>query len=45
MDLMLQELVDEHVFGARRRCFLVNRGTGTVGLMTVHRIKEVPRAE
>lgn len=44
-DLTLQQLVDEHVLGTGRRCFLVNRGADTVGLMTLHRIKEVPRAD
>ena len=44
-DLMLQTLVDEHILGAGQRCFLVNRGANTVGLMTLHRIKEVPRNE
>ena len=44
-DLTLQQLVDEHILGGGRRCLLVNRGDDTVGLMTLHRIKEVPRAE
>jgi signal-transduction protein with cAMP-binding, CBS, and nucleotidyltransferase domain len=44
-DLTLQQLVDEHILANGRRCFLVNRGDDTVGLMTLHRIKEVPRAE
>ncbi len=44
-DLTLQQLVDEHILGGGRRCFLVNRGKNTVGLMTLHRIKEVPRGE
>jgi Zn-dependent protease len=44
-DLSLQQLVDEHVLGTGRRCFLVHRGTDTVGLMTLHRIKEVPRSD
>ena len=44
-DLTLQQLVDEHILGGGQRCFLVNRGTITVGLMTLHRIKEVPRGE
>ena len=44
-DLTLQQLVDEHVLGTGRRCFLVHRGTDTVGLMTLHRIKEVPRSD
>ena len=44
-DLTLQQLVDEHILGGGQRCFLVNRGDNTVGLMTLHRIKEVPRPE
>jgi CBS domain-containing protein len=44
-DLTLQDLVDEHILGSGQRCFLVNRGDDTVGLMTLHRIKEVPRPE
>jgi len=44
-DLTLQDLVDEHILGSGQRCFLVNRGDNTVGLMTLHRIKEVPRLD
>lgn len=44
-DLPLQQLVDGHVLATGRRCFLVTRGAKTVGLVTLHRIKEVPRAE
>ncbi len=44
-DLTLQQLVDDHILGGGRRCFLVNRGERTVGLMTLHRIKEVPRPD
>ncbi len=44
-DLTLQQLVDEHILGSGQRCFLVTRGDNTVGLMTLHRIKEVPRSE
>jgi Zn-dependent protease len=44
-DLTLQELVDEHILGGGKRCLLINRGDNTVGLMTLHRIKEVPRLE
>ena len=44
-DLTLQQLVDEHVLIGSRRCFLITRGQDTVGLMTLHRIKEVPRRE
>jgi Zn-dependent protease len=44
-ELMLQQLVDEHILGSGQRCFLVNRGSDVVGLMTLHRIREVPRGE
>ena len=44
-DLTLQQLVDDHILAGGRRCFLVDRGADTVGLMTLHRVKEVPRTE
>ena len=44
-ELTLQQLVDEHILGGGGRCFLVHRGANTVGLMTLHRIKEVPRPD
>jgi Zn-dependent protease/CBS domain-containing protein len=44
-DLTLQQLVDEHILASGRRCFLVNRGEDTLGLMTLHRIKEVARPD
>ncbi len=44
-ELTLEQLVDEHILGGGRRCFLVNRGERTVGLMTLHRIKEVARPD
>ena len=37
--------MDEHILGSGQRCFLVNSGDNTVGLMTLHRIKEVPRPD
>jgi Zn-dependent protease len=42
-DLTLQRLVDERILGTAQRNFLVERGDKTVGLVTLHRIKEVPR--
>jgi len=42
-DLTLQQLVDEHILGGGQRCFLVTRDADTVGMITLHRIKEVPR--
>ncbi len=44
-DLTLQQLVDEQILGGGQRSFLVNRGDQTVGLITLHRIKDVPRRE
>ena len=44
-ELTLQQLVDEYILSGGQRCFLVNRGSDTVGLMTLHRIREVPRGE
>ena len=44
-DLTLQQLVDEQILGSGQRSFLVNRGDKTIGLITLHRIKEVPRHE
>jgi Zn-dependent protease/predicted transcriptional regulator len=44
-DLTLQKLVDEHILGGSQRCFLVTQGQEVVGLMTLHRIKEVPRPQ
>ena len=44
-DMTLQQLVDEQILVGGQRIFLVNRGDQTVGLITLHRIKEVPRPE
>jgi Zn-dependent protease/predicted transcriptional regulator len=44
-DLTLQQMVDEHILVGSQRCFLITHGQDTVGLMTLHRIKEVPRRE
>jgi Zn-dependent protease len=44
-DLTLQQLVDEQILGGGQRSFLVNRGNKTIGLITLHRIKTVPRLE
>jgi Zn-dependent protease/CBS domain-containing protein len=44
-DLTLQQLVNDNILGSAQRCFLVNRGDKSVGMMTLHRIKEVPRVD
>ncbi|MGB8787380.1 MAG: site-2 protease family protein [Candidatus Acidiferrales bacterium] len=43
-DTPLQKLVDQEVLSHGRRCFLVDRGGRAVGLLTLHDIKEIPRA-
>jgi len=40
----LQQLVDEHILGAGRRCLMIVPDDETIGLLTLHNIKEVPRA-
>ncbi len=42
-NLTLQRLVDEEILGAGQRYFLVNRGDKPLGMITLHRVKEVPR--
>lgn len=44
-DLTLQQLADEFIFKTGKRCFLVGTRTSPVGLITLHRMKEVPRQE
>jgi Zn-dependent protease/CBS domain-containing protein len=41
----LQELVDEHILGSGKRSFIVGSLQQPVGLMTLHRVKQVPRAQ
>jgi Zn-dependent protease len=42
-DSTLQTLVDQEVLAHGRRCFMVDRGGRTIGLLTLHNIKEIPR--
>jgi Zn-dependent protease len=44
-DATLQELVDDHVLGGGRRSLLVGREDEIIGLLTLHRIKAVPREQ
>jgi Zn-dependent protease/CBS domain-containing protein len=39
----LQNLVDHHILGSGRRSFLVQHGDHFLGLLTLHRIREVPK--
>jgi Zn-dependent protease len=42
-DTSLQKLVDEEVLARGQRCFLVDQGGHTAGLLTLHDIKEIAR--
>ncbi len=42
-DTTLQELVDHHILGSGRRCFVIKRNEAFVGFLTLHRIKDAPR--
>jgi Zn-dependent protease len=44
-DMALQTLVDRHVLGNGQRSFVVEEGDKVDGLLTLHDIKELPRAE
>jgi Zn-dependent protease len=44
-DVSLQQLVDEHILAAGRRVFVVKRNEEVLGLLTLHRVKEVPRTQ
>lgn len=44
-NMTLQQLVDEHILEGGRRCLLVLSDNQTIGLITLHRVKEVPRNE
>lgn len=45
LDTTLQTLVDHHVLGNGQRSFVVKEGDRVAGLLTLHDIKELPRAE
>jgi Zn-dependent protease len=38
----IQDLIDHHILGSGRRYFLVTENDNSVGLLTIHRIKEIP---
>jgi Zn-dependent protease/CBS domain-containing protein len=44
-NLTLQKLVDDHVFSGGGRSFVVSRGDQSVGLLTLHGLKDVPREQ
>jgi Zn-dependent protease len=44
-DMTLQQAVDRHVLGSGQRSFVVKEGDKVDGLLTLHNIKDLPRAE
>jgi len=44
-NLTLQRLVDDHILEGGRRCLLVLSDQRIIGLITLHRVKQVPRSE
>ncbi len=44
-DITIQKLADDHVLGMGRSLFVVEENDRTVGLLTLHRISEIPRSE
>ena len=44
-DATLQQVIESHILSSGRRAFLVKSGDQLLGLLTLHRIKEVPRAD
>jgi Zn-dependent protease/CBS domain-containing protein len=44
-DISLQRLADDHVLGAGKRFFFVEDAGSVAGIMTLHKFREVPRAE
>jgi Zn-dependent protease len=43
-EMTLQQLVDEHILASGQRCYLLSRGDDTLGLMTLHQVRQVPRS-
>lgn len=43
--LSLDMLVEHHLMGDARRCFVVTRGERPLGMLTLHNIRQVPRVD
>ncbi len=43
--LTLQDLVDHHILAKGQRCLVLQQDEKTVGLLTLHQIKDVPRED
>lgn len=44
-DATLQQLVDQHILTSGRRSFLVQRDQAVLGLLTLHHVVQIPRAQ
>jgi Zn-dependent protease len=44
-DVTLQQLVDQHILTSGRRSFLVQRDQAVLGLLTLHHVVQLPRAQ
>jgi Zn-dependent protease/CBS domain-containing protein len=44
-DDTLQHLVEDHILGSGQRSFVVKRGDAVIGLLTIHRLKEISRSD
>ena len=44
-DVTLQQLVDQHILTSGRRSFLVQRDEAVLGLLTLHHVVQIPRAQ
>ena len=44
-DISLQRLADDHILGAGRRFFIVENAGTAAGIMTLHKVREIPRGE
>jgi Zn-dependent protease len=44
-DTTLQQMVDHHILGRGQRSLIVEQGDEVAGLLTLHRVKEIPRDE
>lgn len=41
-DISIQELIEQHIFGHGKRCFIVQKNGQAMGFITLHHIKNVP---
>jgi CBS domain-containing protein len=41
----LEQLVNEHILGSGRRSLVVEQNDKVAGLLTLHQVKEIPRAD